>query len=465
MMKFDTATLYHLPPGSLLLERNIRDSKPTPELVKSIAEIGVLEPITAVLNADGGLMVRFGQRRTLAALEAGRETVPVYVSGTDDTSVAAEVDRIIAQHDENTHRAGLTTAEEVGVVAQLTAFGLSAEQISKQARIHKDRVATAVKVAGSKMATKSAAKWDELSLDQVAVIAEFEDDADAVKSLVQSARDGRFEHTAQRMRDDRERAVAKAACIAGIIAEGITPLDKKPDYSDKAKPIDRLVDATTGKQVTKATHAKCPGNVAYPEFMGYRAEPMFVAELACKDPKKHGHRDTWSSGSGSRTPTAELSEAREEARAARKLVIENNKAWDSAMVVRREFITTAITKLNTAPKGAAAFIAVAITKDAGQMVNDWKSEPAKLTRTWLGIKDNGYGLNLESHVKGKPDSRALVLALVHVLAIYETQAMDKMAWRRDGTDSSAGRYLRFLETAGYILSDVEKFAASKKTIR
>ena len=73
----------------------------------SIREVGVLMPIVAVRTAEGAVRVRYGHRRTLAAIEADRPTVPVIVTGSDD---ADDVARIITQWHENEHRAGLYTA-------------------------------------------------------------------------------------------------------------------------------------------------------------------------------------------------------------------------------------------------------------------------------------------------------------------------------------------------------------------
>jgi len=40
-------------------------------------------------------------------------------------------------------------------------------------------------------------------LDQLAAVAEFDTDPEAVKTIVAAAKAGRFEHTVQRLRDDR----------------------------------------------------------------------------------------------------------------------------------------------------------------------------------------------------------------------------------------------------------------------
>lgn len=447
-------TLHHVAPGDLLLERNIRDSVPSPDLVSSVKALGVLEPITAVTNADGAPVVRFGHRRTLAAIEAGLETVPVYIAVDDSTDDDAEVARIVSQRDENTQRTGLSTADEVGVVEQLAAFGLSAGQMVEQARLSKDTVDTALAVSGSKLARKATDRYEALTLDQAAVVAEFEQDPEIAKELIVTAVEDptRFAHMAQCRRDDRTRAQLITDARDKLAAAGIKILNERPGYSDKAKALYHLVDTETGKNVTDKAHVKCPGHAVH--LIAYAGDGKVVEEVYCTDPKKNGHRDRYGS---SRTPAADMSaKEREAAKKARALVIEHNKAWQSALTVRREWLAV-FAKLKTPPKGAGAFLAGAFAHDLSQLTIDYKNDHQKLVTEWLG------GKSPEALAKTATDGRALVIALVQLIARYEG-GLGKDDWRHDGTTHRVGRYLRFLESAGYGLSDVEKYAISKKTV-
>ena len=60
-----------------------------------------------------------GHRRVLAAIQAGRPTVPVLVTADEASDEAAQVERPVTQYAENQHRTGLSTAEQVGVAAKL----------------------------------------------------------------------------------------------------------------------------------------------------------------------------------------------------------------------------------------------------------------------------------------------------------------------------------------------------------
>ena len=78
-----TGVLEHLDPNEVEVETNVRtEASLTKQFIASIKEQGVLVPVVAV-REDGKVKVRAGQRRTLAAREAGLASIPVYISDTD----------------------------------------------------------------------------------------------------------------------------------------------------------------------------------------------------------------------------------------------------------------------------------------------------------------------------------------------------------------------------------------------
>lgn len=107
-MSQPTLSVELIDPSTLLVDVNIRTENALDKtFIGSVRDLGVLVPIVAVRTTDGALRVRYGHRRTLAAVETGHATVPVVITGEDD---ADDVARIIAQWHENEHRAGLSTA-------------------------------------------------------------------------------------------------------------------------------------------------------------------------------------------------------------------------------------------------------------------------------------------------------------------------------------------------------------------
>lgn len=492
-----------LKPESLRMERNIRDAKPDAGLVASVKDVGIIEPPIAVLTDDGSVLLRTGHRRTLAAIEAGCETIPVYIHGTDSTETDAEIARIVAQYDENTHREGLSTADEVGVVEQLAAFGLSAAQIAKKSRIKRAQVDTALTVAGSELAKKATDRYADLTLEQAAVVAEFEDDAETVKALIVAASKGQFDHVAQRARDERHEAALRSQVLADLEASGVTVIDR-PGYDDKTtRRLSNLcVSAEDKTRLDQIDHTTCEGHVAWVDsdwayvdqsgqvvefpnepddadmdeeaaqaaWEAYDAEcarlratarnmRIPASEFGCTNWRSHGHVDPYSSTS-TKPKAAEMSEEeREAAKAQRTLVIENNKAWTASQAVRRQWVAANIAKAKTPPKGAARFIATALCTDPtvfGAVGGN------TVAAEWLGKAHAGFGYADLSPAKSATENRCTVVALVQVLAGYESNLTDG-SWRHDGTTNACGRYLRFLKACGYGLSDVEKFAASDRT--
>ncbi len=160
-----------------------------------------------------------------------------------------------------------------------------------------------------------------------------------------------------------------------------------------------------------------------------------------------------------RVPAAEQTpQEREKAKTARKLVIDNNRAWAAAQPVRREFLTT-LANAKTLPKGAGRFLAVAMWTDTE---SERSTSGNTLAAEFLGVKVNtGYGYTDLTPAKSATEARCAVVALVQILANYEA-ALSDGSWRHDGTKNPTGRYLRFLATCGYGLSDVEKYAVSAK---
>ena len=116
-------TLEHLDPALLDIGDNVRDDAAlSKSFIASIAENGVLVPITGVRDPENAdvVRVRNGQRRTLAAREVGLRTVPVYVlpAGAADASVET-IERIVHQIVTNDQKQDLTDAQRARGIQQM----------------------------------------------------------------------------------------------------------------------------------------------------------------------------------------------------------------------------------------------------------------------------------------------------------------------------------------------------------
>ena len=155
-----TGTLEHLDPTTLVIGENVRDDAALdPHFLASVAEHGVLQPLTAV-RTEAGVEVRDGQRRTLAAREAKLLAIPVYVLDaqlTDDKAATAE--RIAQQIVTNDQRAALTDAQRAKGIHQMLLAGVSAAKVAKKLAVDRDTVTAAATVADSPAANGPAMRW------------------------------------------------------------------------------------------------------------------------------------------------------------------------------------------------------------------------------------------------------------------------------------------------------------------
>jgi ParB family chromosome partitioning protein len=95
--------------------RTVFDEAELDELVASIKEIGVLQPVVVRPHRgdEGGYELIMGERRWRATQEAGLETIPAIVRDTDDSDMLR--DALL----ENLHRAQLNPLEEAAAYRQL----------------------------------------------------------------------------------------------------------------------------------------------------------------------------------------------------------------------------------------------------------------------------------------------------------------------------------------------------------
>ena len=148
-------TLEHLDPTLLDVGDNVRDDAALSKgFIASIAELGVLVPITGVRDPERSEVVRVrnGQRRTLAAREAGLASVPVYVLPTRSTAADANqetIDRIVHQIVTNDQKEDLTDAQRARGIQQMIDTGMSVTRAAKKLSVAKDTIKAAETAAKS----------------------------------------------------------------------------------------------------------------------------------------------------------------------------------------------------------------------------------------------------------------------------------------------------------------------------
>jgi ParB family chromosome partitioning protein len=511
-------------PQVLEFEDNVRDHvELDKDFLASLRELGVIVPILAVRDAEGRTYVREGQCRTLGAREVGLTSVPVYVLPAGATGEdTATVERIVQQMVANDQRKGLTNSQRARAIQQMLDTGMSATKVAKKLSMRRDDVKAAGAVSKSATAL-DALDGEQLDFAQAEVLAEFEDDEDAVERLLRAARYGgtNFEHTVSALRSEREINALVVEAEKQYTEQGYTILENRPFWSDTAAvgieylrigddervPDDfekkpehwavyltdecALVDKVTGEPVED-------GDIDWDTENDDEAEPaeglrhvstviekaVIVPEWYCVDYTAAGLalaqsvRDAASrrgvavvaGDEDSAESIAEREAARQEAeRRERRKVLVLNRLGEAAESVRRDYVTKLLAR-KTAPKGAATFVAHCLTRDPYILSQNHGSG---LTAELLGVKDERAVRAMVNDFSTNIDARAQVISLAVVLGALEART-DKSAWRNarsgiTGTASyiastvGADAYLQFLIDTGYQPSEIERVIVGQRT--
>ena len=434
----DGIAVVQVNPNEVRVETNVRTRVVLgAAFVRTIKRHGVLLPVLGYFDETGGIVIRDGQRRILGAIQAERPTVPAYLVPYRDENRL----RIIQQMLANAHRESLTEAEEAAALHELTLEGLTPTMIAKELAVKPARVKAAVAVAQNEAATKAVAKY-EVTFDQALVLAEFEDDAEASKSLRRAAEhgEGDFAHEAQRQRDRKTEREQIEAIVADYTARGLQQIPW-PSYGDKdTLPFSDLTLAD-GTALTEDNYIGLNGYrfAVRPSYWDGAEVGHFVTEW-----RKWGLKKRKADGSAN-TPWTE------EQKAERRRLIANNKAWASAGVVRREWLARFLSR-KTAPKNALAFVADTLIRDGGYL-RTALSEHHPLAGELLGASKREYGKPdpLAVLIEQNP-TRTMVVLLAIAVAAHEA-ATSKSTWRYPDSDDVA--YFTALSEWGYPLSEVE----------
>jgi ParB family chromosome partitioning protein len=440
---------------------NVReDLDVTPELLASVAEMGVRVPLLVIRDDAGRFRVIEGHRRLAAALQAGLAEVPCVLDPSRAGDEAGQfLDMVVANG--GGYRKNFTPVEEAAALFAAHEAGATRTRIRKSTGRKAEEVKTALAVGGISGDTREAAGdlARQLTLDQLALLVEFDGDPEAVEQIVTALRQGYgAEYAAERIRQDRAEAAEHERLRAELEAAG-TPVT--PDLPEGAVRLTALTH--DGDDLTPESHASCPGRGVF--FAAWnRLHPVHY----CADPAEHGHTerslllrpaDAAEPGAGAADvlpdPPADVPPDPN-----RRLVIEGNKAWRAASEVRKRWLTGVLFARRTAPREAAPFI-------ARQLL----TMPDPL-RTGLAA---AVGLVLFGEITGRkaadwletcdttPAGRVPLLMLGPIVTAYEqamTEGEGKNTWRTDRYSPCprrhAGTYLAFLASTGYELSTIEQ---------
>jgi ParB family transcriptional regulator, chromosome partitioning protein len=326
------------------------------EFVASVAANGILVPLR-VTPDTGGFRVIDGHRRLAAAIQAGLAEVPVDVAAD---RAADDPGQFLDMWTAHRHRSPLRPIEEADALFAASQAGATRARIRKTTGLKAAGVTAALSAARLSGDTRARLEDAQLSLDQLAVMAEFEDDPQAITRLTTAAQMGRFEHEAEWLRQRRAEQAEHDRLRAELADAGYAVTESLPAGACYLTSL--LHD---DQDLTPDAHAACPGRGAF-----FRSFDLTDPVHYCSDPVANGHvyryagpagpgsAVTAGSSAGPGGTTGGAGAPDPPADPARRLVIQGNKAWTAAGEVRKRWLTSLLgrraarTKPSSSPPGS-----------------------------------------------------------------------------------------------------------------
>jgi ParB family chromosome partitioning protein len=452
---------------------NVReDLTLTAEFTASVAAEGVRVPLLVTTAPEGGWRVIEGHRRLAAALRAGLAGVPCDIDPARAGDEAGQyLDMALANSD--AYRVNYQPAEEAAALFAAHEAGATRTRIRKATGRTAAQVKTAL-AAGSvpaEIRAEAIRACGEVTLDELAMLAEFDGDEEATGQLLSCLQRGwPLEHAAERIRQDRADKAERARLRAGLEAAGVPVTDRLPGEGAAW-----LSDLThDGQDLTPETHASCPGHEAALADWN-PLHPLFY----CTSPADHGHASKWPpAASGTGTSSDSTSGGGPDGAGAgpapdprpdpaqdpgRRLVIAGNKAWQAAAQVRHRWLTSSLLARRTLPRDAHAFAARQLLAMPGPLASGLTAARRDPLFARLAGHDPDH---LQAECGTAPAGRLTVIMLMPVITAYEhamTDGEGRNTWRTDRYSpcprADAGTYLAFLAGLGYRLSGIEQAVA------
>ncbi|MDG4796899.1 ParB/RepB/Spo0J family partition protein [Micromonospora sp. WMMD1082] len=433
--------LADIDPRDLLANpRNVRNQHgDLTELRASIAASGVIQALL-VVPEDGGHLIVAGHRRAAAAaeaLEAGDwpedmpPTVPCLVR-PDLAGVPAS--QVLSMLIENDQRADITVTERAVAYAQLELFGLDTMQIARRTGRSLKHVTDSLRLVAFGEKATAAADAGKLTLDDVAQLAEFEDDPALVNKILKDVGNSwGIKHRVEEERRKRKVKEAVAKLTADLKAAGVKIVKRPKEWPHNCA-MTRVTSLTTadGQEIDPEAVKTLDGFGALVEERWESAEAIIV----CIDPDAHGYVRT-----GYSYYTSPVQKAAEEEQ--RRAEEDRRKRLNEAARVRRTFL---IEKYGSA-KGAKTLLV-----DALRIAVVY---PSFLVHNVDGqlLRDLCGGELTDGMTAGQDRLNRMLVA--RLIGAQESNVEQVAAGRWSQYKDLIVKWLTWLEEDGYELSDAE----------
>ena len=433
-----------------------RDLDLSPDFLASVQANGVLVPLRVTPDSDGGYRVIDGHRRLAAAIQAGLAEVPADIAAD---RAGDEPGQYLDMWTANRHHAPLTVLEEADALFSARDAGAAKTRIRRSTGLKAPQLDAALSAARLSQDTRAAvdALPQDLTLEDLAILAEFDGQDDAIARLTQAAGWGHsLEHQAELLRQERAARAEHERLRRDLQDAGVTLTDSLPPGGQLL-----AVLSHDGQDLTPDAHASCPGRGAY--FRPYdQATPVHY----CADPDAHGHAFRYASPgttSGTGVPAGAGGQPDPgPPDASRRVVIEGNRAWAAAAEVRKRWLTSLFAR-RTAPREAAIFAARQLLAMPDPLRAGLATAHGSQLFAQITGHDAGHWLETCDTAAG---SRVPLLILAPIVTAYElamSGGEGRNTWRPGRYSpcprDQAGRYFAFLASVGYQLSGIEQAVA------
>ena len=210
---------------------NVREDKQADKaFCQSVAAAGIITPLEITTSPDhDGYVVVDGNIRLDAAIKTGLDAVPyVFSPGTADDAGQQYLHMLISSR----FRRDLTVHEEAAALFSASEAGMSKAAIRRATGLNSTEVRAGITAGGLSAKTRELTEnrsyaW---TLEDLALLAPFEDDRDAMNRILQAVEYGQpLAYVVQKADDERQASARRAQLIADLEANGVTVLDHAPD--------------------------------------------------------------------------------------------------------------------------------------------------------------------------------------------------------------------------------------------
>ena len=436
-----------------------RDLDLNPGFVESIAVNGVLVALRITPDGDGFRVID-GGRRLAGALKAGVAEVPCdLVSDRAGDEPGQFLDMI----NMNRHRNPLTPLEEADALFAAREAGAPKTRLRKAAGLTSASLNGALAAARLSDDTRATVQDldEQLTLDELAVLAEFDGDGDAIARLTLAASCGTLEHEAELLRQARTEQAEHHRVRAELESAGFAVTEILPPNGQHLSVL-----CHDGEDITPESHAACPGRGVF-----FRYYDLLTSVHYCANPDLYGHRfrhrdqerPAAAGGMGGAPIPGDGTPDPGDADPSRRLVIQGNREWKAAAEVRKRWLATQLFGRRTAPREAAEFVARQLLAMPDPLRSELARAHSMVTFAEItGHDDAGWLEVCDTAAAG----RLPLVMLAPVVTAYEhamSEGEGKNTWRADRYSpcprEQAAGYLRFLASIGYQLSAIEQAVA------